>query len=114
MKKFKIFNWEGTIFELFTILFAGIYIGCFIRLNINYSIENAINFLSVSITFWGCLIMCILFRIGDIVHGKETKMMLEELNKITDETMRKIREENLSWQSRLYRQPKEKRDPKNE
>ena len=112
MKKIKIFDWEVTVFELFTILFGGVYVGCFIRLNIDHSIENAINLLSVSITFWGCLIMCTLFRIGDIVHGKETKRMLEELNKITDETMRQIREENLAWQSQLYQQPKEA--PKNE
>jgi hypothetical protein len=95
--KIKIFDWNVRIFELFAILMGGFYIGVFIRLLTDNNMENAINLLSVSITFWSFLILAVLFRIGDMVHGKETDRMLKEMKKMQDDFAEETRKE-FHWQ----------------
>lgn len=97
--KIKIFDWNVRLFELFAILMGGVYIGTFIRLLTDNNMENAINLLSVSITFWSFLILAVLFRIGDMVHGKETNRMLKEMQEISDKS---LEEYGAVWSSKVY------------
>lgn len=116
MKKIKIFDIYLTPYELFVILMGGVLIGAFIRLIAHYFMRDFLAVMQISIVFFSSGIICILFRIGNIVHGKETDRMLKEMKQLTDKTIVMIREENeecmLRWQSQLNEEPKE--SPKNE
>lgn len=111
MKKIKVFDIEITFYELVVILMGGVLIGSSIRLIAHYSMRDFLAVMQISILFFSSGIICILFRIGDIVHGKETDRMLKEMKQVNDETIEIIREENkeyrIRWQSQLNEEPKE-------
>jgi hypothetical protein len=101
MKKIKVFDIELTIYECAVILVGGVLIGAVIRLQSHYSIRDALATMQVSILFFSSAIICILLRIADIVHGKESERISKELKEWDKKVMEDIKRVNEEAYARM-------------